>query len=160
MLEVDEARGRVVAADYSTIPPYPADVRLLDARSGAAVHTATVAGAYPMALDLRWGRVIVGAASGVSAFDVRTGATLWTYSGRIQTLGDIAVDEHTGRVFVVDRGAMSPSGAHLGAGSVVVLDGRTGARHGVMPVGVYPGALAIDEATGHAVVVNDGGMVP
>ncbi len=159
LLEVDEARDRVVAADYSAIPPYPADVRLLDARSGAVVRTVTVAGAYAVALDRRWGRVIVGAPNGVSALDVRTGATLWAYAGTIQTLGDIAVDEQTGRVFVVDRGATSPSGAHLDAGSVVVLDGRTGARRSTVTVGVYPGALAIDDSTGHAVVVDDGGLV-
>jgi DNA-binding beta-propeller fold protein YncE len=134
-------------------------VQLLDARSGAAVHTTTMADAYAVILDRRWGRVIVGAASGVSAFDVRTGATLWTYSGAIQALGDFAVDEQTGRVFVVDRGATSDSGAHLEAGAVVVLDGRSGARRSTVPVGVYPGSLVIDASTGHAVVVDDGGLV-
>jgi hypothetical protein len=65
----------------------------------------------------------------------------------------------SGRVFVVDRGAMSPSGAYLGAGSVVVLDGRAGTQRSVMPAGVYPGSLDIDAATGHAIVVNDGELV-
>jgi outer membrane protein assembly factor BamB len=103
--------------------------------------------------------VIVGTASGVRAFDVRTGATLWTFAGGVHTQGDIAVDERTGRVFVVDRGAMDITGTLLGAGSVIVLDGRSGAQQSVTPVGVYAGPVAIDEWSGHAIVLNDGGTV-
>ena len=43
---------------------------------------------------------------------------------------------------------------------MVVLDGRTGAWRGAMPAGVYPGSLAIDASAGHAVVVDNGGLVP
>jgi DNA-binding beta-propeller fold protein YncE len=158
-LEVDQGRGRVIVVDGRNVPPYASYLRILDARTGALLRATAVPDVYPVVLDRRWGRVILGTANRVRAFDVRTGALLWTFAGSVATQGAIAVDERTGHVFVVDRGVMDSSGAHIGAGSVIVLDGRTGARQSVTPVGVYAGPLMIDEQTGHAIVVNDGGVV-
>jgi len=158
-LEVDEAHNRVVVVDDRLASPYTAYFRLLDARTGALVRATAVTGASSVVLDRHRGRAVVGTASGVRAFDVRTGTPLWTCAGDTGACGGSAVDARTGRVFGVDPGMIDSVGAHIGAGSVIVLDGRTGARQSVTPVGVYAGPLMIDEQAGHAIVVNDGGVV-
>ena len=159
-LEVDQGRGRVIVVDGRNAPPYTSYLRILDARTSALVRATAVTGAYPVAIDRRQGRMIVDTANDVRAFDVRTGTLLWTlFADGVTTQGAIAVDERTGHVFVVDNGMMGGPGAFTRSGSVIVLDGRTGARQSVMPVGVDAGPLMIDEQAGHAIVVNNGGTV-
>lgn len=159
VLQVDEAHDRVVAVAASSAPPNRTYLHLLDARTGTVVHTTAAPDAYLMALDRRRGSVIIGTARAVSAIDVRTGIPLWTFAGSMHTLVNLAVEERTGHVIAVDGGAMDTSGTSIGAGSVVVLDGRTGAMQSVTSVGVSARSLALDEQTGHAIVVNHGGAV-
>ncbi len=63
----------------------------------------------------------------------------------------IAVDERTGRVFVVDADYAS-----RGQGSVTVLDARSGRPVRVTAVGPYPVAAVVAERTGRVFVLNGG----
>ncbi len=46
-----------------------------------------------------------------------------------------------------------------GPGLVSILDGRSGALIGALPVGLTPGTIAIDRRTGRALVLDNGGAV-
>ncbi len=63
----------------------------------------------------------------------------------------IAIDAHTGKVFVTSLGIISFSGL------VTVLDSASGKVVRTVTVGVAPRALAVDQVTGRAFVVNAGG---
>jgi len=63
----------------------------------------------------------------------------------------IAIDERTGRVFVVNAGYAS-----RGRGSVAVLDARSGRLLRTTPVGLYPIAAVADERAGRVFVLNGG----
>jgi YVTN family beta-propeller protein len=113
-----------------------------------------------LAVDTRTGRVfVVNTGDGtVSVLDARSGAFL-----RTVTIGPnpsaMAVDERTGRVFVTLAGPMSPDGVFMSAGSVRVLDARSGSILHTVTVGPDPRAVAVDEASGRAFVVGGGGRV-
>jgi DNA-binding beta-propeller fold protein YncE len=62
-------------------------------------------------------------------------------------------------VLVVHTGAVDSNGVSLGAGSMSVLDARSGVVLRTVVVGVAPIAVAVDERSGRAVVVNAGGPV-
>ncbi|HWE63723.1 MAG TPA: hypothetical protein VHB98_18570 [Chloroflexota bacterium] len=78
----------------------------------------------------------------------------------------VAVDVHTGRVFVANRNT-GGSGSRFGGyslshgtyasstGTVSVLDARTGVVLHTVPVGPDPRAVAVDEAHGQVLVAND-----
>ncbi len=78
-----------------------------------------------------------------------------------------AVDEQRGRVYVLSRGplTMQPDTAYTsgyapaGAGSVSVLDAASGQVLRTISVGVDPHGLAVDERTGHVIVVAGGGTI-
>jgi len=63
----------------------------------------------------------------------------------------IAIDERTGRVFVVDAGYASQ-----GRGNVAVLDARSGRLLRTTPVGLYPVAVVADERASRVFVLNGG----
>ncbi len=63
----------------------------------------------------------------------------------------IAIDERTGRVFVVNAGYASQ-----GRGNVAVLDARSGRLLRTTPVGLYPVAAVTDERAGRVFVLNGG----
>jgi DNA-binding beta-propeller fold protein YncE len=66
----------------------------------------------------------------------------------------LAVDAHTGRVFVVDVGPTDQSSNALGAGRVRMLDARSGRVLDTVLAGHSPGATALDERVGHVFVTN------
>ncbi len=69
----------------------------------------------------------------------------------------IAVDERSGRVFVISAGVLDAvTSAPLGRGWVNVLDGVTGRVLNRSTVGVAPAAIAVDAASGRVFVVNNG----
>ena len=128
-------------------------VSVLDARSGALLHTVHV-GQSPtaVAVDERTGRVFVVNShtdpyripterGSVSMLDARSGAALRTIPvGWDPTVA--AVDERKGRIFVVNRNIDS-RGRLIGNGSVSVLDARSGTVLRTIPVGVAPIDVAV-----------------
>jgi hypothetical protein len=62
-------------------------------------------------------------------------------------------------VLVANMGATDTDGIATGAGSVDIVNSVTGTVLRTVPVGVAPSALAIDDRTGRAVVVDAGGPV-
>jgi len=151
---VDARAGRVFVLTSGTIavgvtvePRGPFGVNVLDARTGAALETLPLGGTG-LALDSRTGRVFilavgptdilgVGRRPGrVSVLDARTGRLIRRVSvGRGPRAA--AVDERTGRVFVVNRDD----------GTVSVLDAATGAVLRTTGVDPSPRAVAVDERT-------------
>jgi DNA-binding beta-propeller fold protein YncE len=134
-------------------------VTVLDAHSGRVLRTVGVTEAVRhLAVDPRTGHVFIAGDTAVSLLDVRH-----NWSVRTITAGGhpsaLAVDARRGRVLVANLGVTDTNGLPTGAGSVDVVSALTGAVLRTVPVGVAPSALAIDERTGRAVVVNAGGPV-
>jgi DNA-binding beta-propeller fold protein YncE len=134
-------------------------VMVLDARSGALLRTVMVTEAVRhLAADPRTGHVFIAGETAVRLLDARH-----TWAVRTIAAGEhpsaLAIDARRGRVFVADMGATDANGIPTGAGSVAIVNAATGAVLRTVPVGVAPSALAIDERTGRAVVVNAGGPV-
>ena len=73
----------------------------------------------------------------------------------------IAIDKRHGRVFVVTAGDADPVRGCIPTehGAVSVLDARTGRVLRIIPIGVAPTAIAVDERTGRAFVLNAGGAM-
>src|SRR5207248_11777698 len=90
----------------------------------------------------------------VSKLDARSGRVLRTLG-----VGDapvaLAIDERSGRVFVVNEGP-EHDGFPIGPSSISVLDAGTGTVLRTITVGYRARALAIDERQGHVFVANSG----
>jgi DNA-binding beta-propeller fold protein YncE len=65
----------------------------------------------------------------------------------------IAVDQHASRVLVVSAYIFDPTGE---AGSVSVLDSRTGRLLRTVTIGETPGALVVDARAGRAFILDRG----
>lgn len=152
-IAVDERTGRVLIGG-------PGRITVLDARSGALVRTIALNGdADQMAVDTRTGRVYVASNGTLSVLDAGTGQVRSVFSVG-DTVSAVAVDERRDRIFVARQGILDNDGNPTGPGSVSVLDARSGTVLRTVPVGVAPVALAVDQRTGGAVVVNAGGTIP
>jgi DNA-binding beta-propeller fold protein YncE len=88
--------------------PRPGSVLVLDAHSGAVVHTVALRDdSVPVVVDERAGRVVVltrdwpGTSSSISILDARTGALLHMLPVSVTAQG-WAVDERTGRLLVIN----------------------------------------------------------
>jgi len=157
---VDAQAGRVFVVDG-------AGVSVFDAGIGRLLHRVVVGwnapGFPPLAVvvDARHGRAFVVARSTgtVGVLDSRSGRVvrLVTVGGR---LGGAAVDSSAGRLVVTIGGAPTQAGTLAGPGLVGVLDGRSGTLLQTIRVGSGPRAVAVDEQTGHTVVVTCGGTLP
>lgn len=182
---VDATTGRIFVAIANVgngLPLNTSDLYVLDARSGSVVHRVTIRRILgDMAVDERLGRVYatsysattllaiqrpgtsmameVPAGTGdVRVLDARTGALLQTVPIK-SAAANIAVDRRRGRLFVVSAGpVVALSGIYAGPGTVSVLNERNGQLLGTAAVGVNPGAIAVDERTGLAYVVDNGGL--
>jgi len=152
LLAIDEPHGRVVVANV-----LDNSVSLLDARNGALVRT-VFGGLGPrgLAVDGRTGRAFVAAGDGmVRVLDTGNGVLIGAISaGATDAMDglsqDIAVDERSGRVFVV-----SPR-----RNTVSVLDAGSGAVLRTVRVGTTPIGVAVDSARGRAYVVSQGSPQP
>jgi len=157
---VDERAGRVFVVDG-------AGVSVLDAGTGRLLHRVVVGRNVPrfpslnVVVDARHGRAFVVARreGTVGVLDSRSGRVLRTLSVGGH-LGDAAVDSGAGLLVVTIDGAPTQAGTLTGPGLVGVLDGRSGALPRTIHVGLGPRAVAVDERTGHAVVVTSGGTLP
>jgi YVTN family beta-propeller protein len=137
--------------------------------SGAVLRTVVV-GTNPtaMAIDAQTARAFVlteGALGSlgypigpgrVSVLDTHSGGVVRTVAAGTGPLA-VAVDDTTGRVFVVNEGSFSSSGLQAGTGSVSVLDARTGHVVRTVTVGAAPGPIAVDRQAGRVFVANDWG---
>ena len=134
-------------------------VTVLDARSGRVLRTVGVTEAVRhLAVDPRTGHVFIAGDTAVSLLDARHSWSLRTITAGSHPSA-LAVDARRGRVLVANMGVTDTNGLPTGAGRVDIVSARTGAVLRTVPVGVAPSALAVDERTGRAVVVNAGGPV-
>ncbi len=153
---VDEITGYVfVAATGPTkrdgTPRGPGAVSMIDARSGALVHTVAVGlGPTAIAVDGRTGRAFVlnGQSDSVSVVDTSSGTVRRTVRVGRNPLA-AAVDEVTGRVFVTSPGGWPAPG------TVSVLDARTGHVLKTVTVGWSADTVAVDARTGHVFLTGD-----
>jgi DNA-binding beta-propeller fold protein YncE len=157
---VDVRTGRVFVVDG-------AGVAMFDAASGRLLHTVAVPSrpgmspALELSVDEHSGRVF--------AVDMEDGMVrvLDGWSGRVlrttrlgTALDDMAVDSRRGRLIVTIPGDDNRAAASTAPGRVVVLDERTGAFLQTIMMAPAPVSVAVDEATGHVVVLTDGGQAP
>lgn len=131
-------------------------VYVLDAHSGAIVHSIALDG--PMALDAAAGQLYVAGAGGVRVLGLAQGHVrrVIPVNGTVSAL---ALDARRHRLFVLRTAEVNGKGVSASAGSVSVIDTRSGAVLRTLPAGVAPSAMAVDEGTGRAVIVNTGGQV-
>ncbi len=137
--------------------------------------------APPLLADDRTGRVVVPGYDGVTVMDARSGAVTGSFStaGTASPLlagivepdrPGVAIDSRTGRLLVTSQGLSHYAATKSrfgymqmqvfdGSGTVSVLDGRSGALIRTLPVGLTPGAIAIDGRTDRALVLDNGGAV-
>jgi len=161
-LALDDRTGRAFAVNN-----LDNTISVLDTHRGQLVRTLSVRpyGLRPalqaIAVDTRIGRAYAAGSgftfkSPTSAF-VSTVVILDTRrAGVVKSVSlpglvrGVAVDDRTGRVFVlVDGNAMNH-------GDVAVLDATTGGLLRTVPVGASPVALAVDDRAGRLLVVNQG----
>jgi len=129
-------------------------VTMIETASGRVLRQIARTGG-DLLVDQRRGRLFVGASGGVSMFDTRTGQLLRTITlGQGGGASPLAVDEGRGRVFIAAPGRSDASGLPQGNGSVAIIDDRNGRVLRSVPVGRAPYAVAVDERTGQAFVVN------
>lgn len=173
--ELDGSSGRLVrattryrtllASDRKTGRTFVAkgkDIVMRDDRNGGMART-ILRGADPLSepgsavVDERTGRLFVAdyTRGRVSVIDTRSGALLSTAIVGSHPLR-LSVDPQTARVFVVNQGSTSPADRPTGAGSVTMLDARTGAVLRTVILDIDAVAMALDERRGLVLVTTSG----
>jgi len=152
------AQGLALALDtrtgYAFVGGDAGVMSILDTGTGKIVHTSRILTPFSsfirVAVAQTSRRVFLAneADFSVSMFDARTGLLLRTVPVAAFPV-DLAVDEHTGHVFVLSQG----NGGH---GTVSMLNARSGAVLATTYVGGAPIALAVDERSGRAFVTGAG----
>jgi len=182
---VDARTNRVFVPVYDDLVPSSANrIVTLDARTGRILRTV----ALEQGLFVIWSGVTAGTVhvfavdtrrvGGISSpnvlgtafmLDARQGAIMHRVDVGLNPLMG-AVDDRRGLVYILNLG---PEGITadttyrdamyrylpVGAGSVSVLDAASGRLLRTIPVGVDPHGLAVDERTGHVIVVAGGGTI-
>lgn len=166
---VNAVAGRVFVVNQGPFDPYtesasgPSTVSVLDAVTGRAQRTTTIARALDIAtLDQATGRLFVGTGavgsdsvsgyspSGVAVLDATTGALLRAVALPQRDAADhlraLAVDARTARLFALEGGDNGRKGR------VSVLDATSGAIVGRTDLGPIPTAEVVDERRGHVLV--------
>lgn len=131
-------------------------VSVLDARSGRRLRTVALRhGVGVMALDERANHLFVTAATqgSVTVLDARSGALLRTVAVGTHPIA-MVVNQPRGQLLIGDLGPLNSSGEVTTNGSVSILTERTLELQGTLTVGAAPADLAVDERSGHALVVN------
>ena len=162
---VDEAAGRVVTSQTSTAPVPMTRVSIIDARSGAVLHTIDdVCVSGGIALDTVAGRIAclsIGRLgeteydAGVDVLDTRSGRLLHQYE-----IGHLAaatfaldVDARHGRAIVVLASGFGPGYAD----GITVVDLRSGrGSDSSVTLGQGRPDIVVDQATGRTFVANEG----
>jgi len=162
---VDEAAGRVVTSQTSTGPLHMTRVSIIDARSGAVLHTIDdVCIAGGIALDTVAGRIAclsIGRLgeteydAGVDVLDTRSGRLLHQYE-----IGHLAaatfaldVDARHGRAIVVLASGFGPDYPD----GITVVDMRSGrGSDSSVTLGQGRPDIVVDQTTGRTFVANEG----
>lgn len=151
-LAADTSRGRLFASLAAPASAF----RMFDLQHGVLPRAILVGrSSGELVVDEQTGRVFI---FGITGGEVRATATgrlvrRIALGPNLNVAGAVA-DQRTGRVFVSSI-SFGGNGAETNGGSVYVLDGRSGAVLHTTRVG-RPGALAVDERTGHVLVTNAG----
>ncbi len=166
-IAVDTRIDRAYAASWgfavgSTTSAFVSTITILDARRAFVVKAVSLPGRVrDVAVDERGGRVFVltdgnAATHGaVSALDAASGSLLYTVPVGASPVA-LAIDRRTGRLLVANQGLPGP-GSFMAAGTVSVLDARSGRLMRGAPVGPRPMGIVVDERTGRAFISNNFG---
>jgi len=160
-IAVDESAGRVFVGHVdSEGTRLTLRVSVLDATTGRVLRTIDIGqngDAYLAALTVNpvTGRVFIASFFGLQALDPTTGQLRTLDAGAPNA---IAVDARGGRVYATYVDTTNQYGIPVGPGSVVVFDATTGARLTTVTVGQGPDAVAVDEASGRALVLDQRGV--
>jgi DNA-binding beta-propeller fold protein YncE len=156
---VDESRARAFVAVGSAYAGVSGGVTVLDATSGRPLGVVEVGqGASSLAVDPSSGHLFVldNVVARVLLVDVPGGRLLHTAAvGQGPTA--MALDARTERLFVASAGA-SAIGGSTSAGTLSVLDARTGALLRTVITGIAPSAVAVDAQTSRVFVANAGSL--
>ena len=160
LLAVDEQTQRVFVEGQRS--DGQGQVSVLDARSGALLRT-IVLGPHlnqtgAIGVDERTQRVFVlgqglDGRGKVSVLEARSGRLLRTLSVGAHPVA-VAVNRQTSRVLVSALGPTNSAGEVTSDGNVSVLDEHTLAVRRTLTVGAAPADLAVDEPSGHTLVIN------
>ncbi len=157
---VDERTNRVFAC-WGNVP----QIDVLDARTGAFLHTINIDNSSALAIDERTGRVYLGLGdantvtppphkSEVVVLDGQSGALLRRVPVAANPFS-LAVDPRTGHVLVGSAGPLdSLSDLPTGDGTLSVLDAARGRVLRAIRIGASPSDVAIDARAERALVVN------
>jgi len=138
------------------------DILMGDARDGRAART-ILRGVDPLSepstavVDEVTGRLFVAdyARARVNVIDTRTGALVGTVAVGAHPLR-LSVDPRTARVFVLNQGSTDGADRPIGAGSVSMLDARTGTLLRTVPLDVNATAMTLDERRGRVLASTAG----
>jgi DNA-binding beta-propeller fold protein YncE len=175
---VDETAGRAFVLSSNFPTSASGDLYVLDSHSGALLSTralnalptgvsvdsgaglAFVTTLGPVKRASGGGGLVPAGAGSVSILDARRGAIERTITTGVAAFG-VTSDTHSGHVLVTNVGTLygDGSGTFDGAGSVTILDGRTGRVLHTVASGVFPAQIVVDARRGRAFVVNNGGPV-
>jgi len=155
----------VLASDRRTGHTFVAtgkDILMGDAHAGRAVRT-ILRGVDPLSepgaavVDEVTSRIFVAdyARAQVNVIDTRTGALVGTIAVGAHPLR-LSVDPRTARVFVLNQGYVNGADRPTGAGSVSMLDARTGAVLRTVPLDVNATAMTVDERRGRVLASTAG----
>jgi YVTN family beta-propeller protein len=149
-LLVDPRHGHVVVVSASGL-------HVLEARTGRILRRIRPV-RVPLAVDAREGRVLVSGHDHLRLLDIRSGhvsgpVLVGASPGPLTWIDTTAVDETSGRIFVVVRVADS-HGVPTESERLAVLDGRSGTLLQSIAVGADVVALAVDPRTQRAFIVR------
>jgi len=160
-IAVDESAGRVFVGHVdSEGTRLTLRVSVLDATTGRVLRTIDIGqngDAYLAALAVNpvTGRVFIASFFGLQALDPTTGQLRTLDAGAPNA---IAIDPRGGRVYATYVDTTNQYGIPVGPGSVAVFDATTGARLTTVTVGQGPDAVAVDAASGRALVLDQRGV--
>ncbi len=151
---LDAASGRLIGAVSLEASPVAIAV------SGRLPRTVALRSAPDLVLvNAVTGRIFTVGADGVGILDERHGTLLRTVAENWDYRLRAEIDARSGEVAVVAAPPDGPNNADQ-MSDIMLFDGRSGnPLRGEIPTGVGPVALSVDERTGRAVVLNQGGVV-
>jgi len=162
-IRIDEQASRAVINGDAPGGLDRSALTLLDTRSGDIVRTIrlTNSARLSVAIASQAGRIVVLDSGSryntwgttVRLLDERSGALVRTTTVGLDPLA-VAVEERAGHVFVASTGPSDRYGNARGAGTVSMLDARSGALLHMAKVGLRPQEMADDERTGRLFVAN------
>ncbi len=141
-------------------------VAMLNAQTGQLLGTRRIGGIpKAMGIDTRSGHVFVIVQSAditgpgsVSIFNAASGQLLRTIAiGAFPTA--LAVDNRRGIVVVTTGSHLARDGTPVSRGQAHLLDARTGRASQAIGVGIAPNAVAVDEQSEQAIVLNGGASI-